>query len=169
VEGPIVTILAGYLASQGYVSAFLVYLIVVAGDVTGDLAWYAAGRWSRLGLDSRWGKYLGITPERLRRVEEHFERHSGKTLLVGKLTQGLGALVLLGAGATRMRPVRFLAFNLLATLPKSLALLLFGYYFGKAYGQAGTILDYAALATVAVIVLVAIAYVVPRRFARQFR
>jgi membrane protein DedA with SNARE-associated domain len=166
-EGPIVTILAGYLASQGYVNAFLAYLIVVTGDITGDLAWYAAGRWGRLGVGSKWARRIGITPERLRRVEEHFERHSGKTLVVGKLTQGLGALVLLGAGATRMRPLRFLVYNLAATLPKSLALLLFGYYFGKAYGRAGTVLDYAALATVAVAVVVAIAYLIPRRFARQ--
>ena len=169
VEGPIVTVLGGYLASQGYVNVFLVYTIVVAGDITGDLAWYAAGRWSRMGIGARWGKYIGVTPDRLQRIEKHFERHSGKTLLLGKLAQGLGPLALLGAGATRMRPGRFLAFNLLATLPKSLVLLLVGYFFGKAYGQAGAVLEYAAWGTIVLAVVVAIVYVVPRRLSRRFR
>ena len=168
VEGPIVTILGGYLVCQGYANPILVYLVVVAGDMTGDLIWYAAGRWSRKGLHSKWARYVGVTPQRLQRIEEHFERHSGKTLVLGKLTQGLGALILMGAGAARMRPLRFLLFNLLATLPKSAALLLFGYYFGKASSRAGSILDYVALATTAVAVIAAIAYLVPRRFARRY-
>ena len=150
-------------------NVFLVYLIVVAGDVTGDLAWYGAGRWSRSGSDRRWGRYLGLNSERLQRIEQHFERHSGKTLVVGKFTQGVGALILFGAGAARMRPRRFLAFNLLATLPKSLGLLLFGYYFGKASGHASTILDYSTLATVMVAVLAVMIFVIPRHFTRQFR
>jgi membrane-associated protein len=169
VEGPVVTIAAGFLASHGYVNAFLVYVVVVAGDATSDLVWYAAGRWSRVGLDFGWGRRLGITAERLRRIEKHFERHSGMTLVLGKLTQGVGVLVLIGAGMTRMRPARFLLYNLMATLPKSLALLLFGYYFGKAYGQAGAVLDYAALVTVAAVMVSAIVCLIPRHFSRQFR
>jgi membrane protein DedA with SNARE-associated domain len=169
VEGPIITILAGYLASLGYVNPFLVYAIVVAGDMTGDLAWYAAGRWGRQRYTGKWSKYVGITPERLLRIEKHFESHSGKTLVLGKLTQAVGALVLVGAGAAGVRPRRFIVFNLLATLPKSLALLLFGYYFGKAYGHAGSVLNYVALGTIALAVLAAMIYLIPRRFARQFR
>jgi membrane-associated protein len=169
VEGPIVTILAGYLVSLGYLDPVLAYVTVVAGDVTGDLAWYAAGRWGRRGIESRLGRLLSITPERMRRVDDHFSRHSGKTLLIGKFTQALGALVLLGAGATRMRPRRFLIFNLAATLPKSLGLLVFGYYFGKASAQAGSVLDLVALGTVMAIVLALLTWFLPRLFARRLQ
>jgi membrane-associated protein len=169
VEGPMVTVLAGYLAYLGHANPVLIYLVVVAGDLTGDFIWYAVGRWGRRALDWKWASYLGITPQRLARIDAHFARHSGKTLLLGKLTQGLGALVLVGAGASRVRASRFLLFNLLATLPKSLALLLFGYFFGKAYTQAGSVLDYAALATVLVALLAAMTYFVPRRFAARLQ
>lgn len=168
-EGPVVTILAGYLVSLGYLDPLLAYATVVAGDITGDLAWYAAGRWGRRGIESRWGKYLGVTPERMRRIEEHFRRHSGKTLLIGKFTQALGALVLFGAGATRVRPQRFLVFNLAATLPKSLALLIFGYYFGKASAQAGSVLNLVALGTAMALVLALLTWFVPRRLARRLQ
>lgn len=169
IEGPIVTVIAGYLAYLGYVNPVLIYLVVVAGDITGDFAWYAAGRWSRRGIGGGWAARFGVTPQRLSRVERHFEKHSGKTLLVGKLTQGIGVLVLAGAGAARMRPGRFVAINLAATLPKSLGLLLFGYYFGRLLTQANSVLDYVAVASVGVVVLAVMAYAVPRRFAGRFQ
>ncbi len=68
-----------------------------------------------------------------------------------------------------MRPRRFLGFNLLATLPKSLALLVFGYYFGKASAPGGSVLDYAALATAMAAVLALMVWFVPRRFARRLQ
>jgi len=142
---------------------------VVAGDVTGDFGWYAAGRWTRLGLDSRWGRYLKITPERLQPLEKHFERHSARTLFLGKLTQGVGFLTLLGAGAARIRPERLVEYSLLGTLPKSLAFLLFGFYFGRAFQRAGTVLEYAGLAAVAAVVILTVTYLIPRRFSKQFQ
>ncbi len=168
VEGPIVSILAGFLCFLGFANPYLVLPIIVAGDITGDCIWYAAGRWGRRGFSGRWARYLGVTPDRLRRIEKHFEKHSGKTLILGKLTQALGALVLVGAGIARVRPRRFIMFNLLATVPKSLALLLVGYFFGRAYGQAASVLNYLALAMAALVVLAVVAYLIPRRFAKQF-
>jgi len=36
VEGPIITVIAGFLITLGYMNIFLVYLIVIAGDLAGD-------------------------------------------------------------------------------------------------------------------------------------
>jgi membrane-associated protein len=168
VEGPIVSILAGFLCSLGYAHLYFLLPIIVAGDLTGDCLWYAAGRWGRRGFGGRWGKFFGVTPERLLRIERHFEKHSGKTLVLGKLTHAVGSLVLVGAGVARVRPRRFLVYNLVATVPKSLALLLVGYFFGRAYGQAASVLNYVAIGTAGLTALGIVAYVVPRRFARQF-
>jgi membrane-associated protein len=168
VEGPSISSLAGFFCSLGYANLYLVFPIIVVGDLTGDCLWYAAGRWGRRGFGARWGKFFGITPERLLRIERHFEKHSGKTLVLGKLTHAVGSLVLVGAGVARVRPRRFIVFNLLATIPKSLVLLLVGYFFGQAYGQAASMLNYLALAMVGIAVLAVVGYVVPKRFARQF-
>ena len=168
-EGPLVTIVAGYLASRGYVDPFLVFAVVVSADLTGDLVLYGAGRWSRRGANVRWGRYLGITRENLELVEHHFRRHGGKTLLAGKAAQLVGALILFAAGAARMRPRRFLAFNVLATVPKSLILVLFGYFFGRAIGRAASALDYATVAFGGAVVLVLTLYVLPRHVLRRFR
>jgi membrane protein DedA with SNARE-associated domain len=58
---------------------------------------------------------------------------AGAMLLFGKLTHSAGFAVLLAAGAARVDLRRFLAFNLLGTLPKVLVLVLLGYWFGRLY------------------------------------
>lgn len=163
VEGPMVTILAGLLASMGRIDFLAAYGIVVAGDLVGDSFHYWLGRSGRTHLLERWGRSVGVTPERVASLERHFGSHSGKTLVAGKLSHGVGSVVLVAAGASRMPFGRYLWFNLVATLPKSLALLLLGYYFGRAYDRLAHYLDGAAVVTAALAVLLALAYIVAHR------
>jgi membrane protein DedA with SNARE-associated domain len=143
-EGPIVSVLAGFLASLGIFNFFLLFFVVVAGDVTGDLAHYAIGRWGRKKFIDRWGKYLGLTNERVLQVEKHFEKHQAKTLLLGKISHGIGGIPLVAAGVARMPLGEFFLINLVATLPKSLALLLLGYFFGRAAARINSIFELVA-------------------------
>lgn len=106
--------------------------------------YYAIGRWGKEQFLKRWGKYVGITPERLAALETHFTKHGGKTLSIGKLTHGIGSVFLAAAGAAEYPYGKFLWFNLLSTLPKSLALLIVGFYFGRAYESLDQYLDYTA-------------------------
>lgn len=147
VEGPIVTIIAGFLASQGHFNLVPVYALIVVGDVVGDTFYYALGRWGRQQVVDRWGKYVGITTERVATLEHHFQHHSGKTLIIGKLSHAVGVAILVAAGAAKMSYGRFVWFNFVGSLPKSLGLLLIGFFFGQAYVQLSRFLDYAALAT----------------------
>jgi len=132
VEGPITTLAAGFLSSLGYLKLIPVYLIVVAGDLGGDTIYYAIGRWGRRPLE-KWGKYIKLTKERIQKLESLFEQHGGKTLIAGKLSHAVGSVVLITAGIAKIPYRKFIWFNLLATLPKSLVLVLIGYYFGNAY------------------------------------
>ena len=74
-EGPIITILAGFLSSLGYLNIFIAYGIVVMGDIVGDSLYYAAGRWSKQFIFTRWGRYIGVTTERMTLLRRFFARH----------------------------------------------------------------------------------------------
>jgi len=143
-EGPIVAVIAGFLSSQDYFSISTVLATLVAGDLVGDTLYYALGRWGRVSFIERWGKYVGVTAEHIRSVDEHFKKHAGKTLMLGKLAHGIGGAILVAAGATAVPYRKFIWFNLLATVPKSLVLVLIGYYIGQAYARIGRYLDYTA-------------------------
>jgi len=81
---------------------------------------------------------LGRNPDRLDRLTDHFRHRGGRILVLGKLTHSAGALVLTAAGAARMPVAPFLFFNLVATVPKSLALLALGICAGHAWERIDT-------------------------------
>ena len=53
-EGPIVTVIAAYMASLGLLNLYAVYVICVLGDLVGDAGIYALGRWGPKTLPGRW-------------------------------------------------------------------------------------------------------------------
>lgn len=141
VEGPIVTVIAGFLTSINQLSFVIAYPLIVAADLVGDSLCYLLGRWGRVAFIERWGRYIGVTHDRIEQVKHHFDRHSGKTLLLGKLLHGIGTSFLVVAGMVRMSYFRFLLFNFIATVPKSLILFLIGYYFGKGISKINSFLE----------------------------
>ena len=45
IEGPVVTIITGFLVSLGFMDFIPAYFTIMAGDLTGDVLYYSAGRW----------------------------------------------------------------------------------------------------------------------------
>lgn len=131
-EGPIITIIAALLASQGYLNIYAVYVVVVASDLAGDVAHYALGRWGTKLL-VRWGPYIKLDQAHLATLAERFHQRGGRTLLFGKFTHAAGFIILIAAGAAKMPFFKFFWYNFLGTLPKSLVFTLVGYFIGHQY------------------------------------
>lgn len=168
IEGPIVTVISAFLSSLGYFNVFAVYALAIIGDFVGDTLYYAAGYYGRKGFIDRWGHYIGITAKRVVRVEGHFHSHSGKTLVLGKLSQGIGAVILVAAGAVKMKYWKFIGYNMVATIPKSFILLLIGLYFGQAYAMISQYMDYTALITIALAVLFTAVYLIMKKVSKEY-
>jgi len=131
VEGPVVTVLAAFLASRDILNVAIVYVIVVFGDLIGDVLHYAVGRWTLRWLAVSRGRWSARLRRRVGALRAPIHSRAGRMLLFGKLTHSAGFAVLLAAGAARVPMARFLGYNLLGTLPKSLVLVLVGYCFGR--------------------------------------
>jgi membrane-associated protein len=168
VEGPIITVIAGFLSSLGVFNIFIAYAVVVVGDIAGDVMYYAIGYYGRQRFVKRWGRFLGITLERVERLEKHFEKHTGKTLIIGKLSHGIGGVVLVAAGIARVPFRKFVWYNFIPTLPKSLILLLIGYYSGESYVRISSYLDYAAIGTTVAAVIFIVIYFMMRRVSKKY-
>ncbi len=145
VEGPIVTIVAGFLVSLGQLNFILAYFLIILGDTIGDCVYYSLGRFGR-GVSPRFLALLGITEPRLKLAQHYFEHHPKKTFAVGKISHGVGVVPLFAAGLIKFPFGRFLFYNVLLTIVKSLLLLVIGYYFGRAAVNIKTYLDYSAVA-----------------------
>ncbi len=132
IEGPAVSIIAGSLAQAGYINVYIVYFLVVLGDIVGDTMYYAIGRFGGLYFIRRWNHILKINTEKVVSLEKTFEKHGPKLIVIGK-TQGLGSIVLMSAGLAKYPYLPFIWYNTLVTLVKSFVLLYVGYAFGKQY------------------------------------
>ncbi|RJT34991.1 DedA family protein [Rahnella woolbedingensis] len=146
-EGPVVTVIAGYFARLEYFSLTAIFAVVIGGEVFGDLLFYSLGRWviRADGQPPGWLARLGLTQERLEKVVRSFDRKGGRMLVLGKLTHSAGALVLTAAGMARMPLVPFLFYNIVAAIPKTLFLLGAGWMFGDIIAQVNDWLAYASL------------------------
>ncbi len=158
-EGPVVTIASGFLVATGHLKALPAFGILIVGDLIGDALFYAFGRSVGTRVLARWAKPNAL--ERARKLQHRFLCKSDRTLVVGKLTHSVGALVLIVAGMVKVSFPRFMTINFLATLPKSLVLLLVGYVIGSGYDLMPQNLTYVYLALL-VIGVVAIYAVLAR-------
>lgn len=167
IEGPIASVIAGFLVAQEILNFYLIYFIILTGDLAGDIAYYALGRWGRNGMISKWGKYLGISEEKVTNLDQHFKNHSGKTILLGKLSHGIGTIFIVAAGMAKMPFRNFLYWSTLGTIPKSLLLLLIGYFFGSALARINTYFDYVAIGSFGLAGLLVLGYYLFIKFIRK--
>lgn len=160
VEGPVVTVFAGILVAHGVLDVAIVYPVVVAGDLMGDLGHYLIGRWLPLLVSFRGWRWTARLRGRAAAMAPLVRANAAKMLLVGKLTHSAGFAVLLAAGAVRVPLARFVGWNFAGTLPKSAVLLIAGYWFGRVLLSSH---DEVAVAGVAGFALALIAFILMAR------
>jgi membrane protein DedA with SNARE-associated domain len=154
-EGPIVTVIAAYLAQQGYMNVLAVYLVCVVGDLFGDSLLYALGRYGATRLPGRLTRWLGLTKAREVALTAHFAAKGGRTLLLGKWTHSAGMPIMVASGMARMNFATYLWFNLLGTLPKTLLFVVLGFFLGAAYSAIDTYIYRTSLVLLLFVLLAA--------------
>ena len=144
IEGPILTVIAGFLVTMGYFNPFVVYPIVVIGDMLGDSLFYVIGRWSSGPFMRRFGPKIKMTPKRTEQVRNYFHKNHKKALIFSKLVHGVGSAGLLIAGGLKVPWRRFVITCGIVTIIQSVILLFLGILFGHAYDQIAAYLNYYA-------------------------
>ena len=139
-------LIGGVVAGQGQISIYvligLVWFCAVAGDVTS----YALGRRLGRGFLERHGPRLKITEERLRYVEDFFDRRGGVTILIGRFIGLVRAIAPFIAGASRMQLRKFLPYDVLGAGLWSTLFCLLGYFFWQSLDTVETYIGAGAAA-----------------------
>jgi membrane-associated protein len=129
IEGPVVSIVTGFLAAQGYFDWYWALVLLICGDVIGDVMYYWIGRTGVAPLAGL-GRWCGMTGVVSQALQHDLRLNATRMLLVGKWTHSVGFAVLIGSGMLRLPLQRFILVNLLASVPKSGVLLGLGYFAG---------------------------------------
>jgi membrane-associated protein len=168
IEGPIITILSGFLASLHYLNPVFTYALLVVGDIVGDILHYLIGKYWGQERMRKWGRIFGYNEKAEKYVENHFMHHKGKTFLFGKISHGFGTAIQIAAGIAKVDFKEFLWWNVLATFPKTLILFLIGFYAGSSYVRINQYLGMIGLAMAGVVAALVVGYVLLSKFSTKY-
>lgn len=158
-SGDIVIFAGGWLSNTGRLNLAAVIATGAVGASCSDNAMYWIGRKGGRPLINRvlkmplLSKVLDV--KHLSQVEEYFEAHGGKTVMVGRVGPGMRSATPLFAGVSRMSYPRFLAFNSTAIILWAIFYGIAGAVFGEYWNEV-----LAAVRSVGVVILAFVALTV---------
>lgn len=138
---------AAYIASKpdSHLNIFLVVLFGTIGALIGAYINYFLALW--LGrpvmyklADSKLGKLLLLSSEKIKKSEQYFNDHGKTSTFIGRLVPGIRQLISLPAGLARMNFASFTFYTILGAGSWNIILALLGYL---AHGQADLINKYS--------------------------
>jgi undecaprenyl-diphosphatase len=167
--GETFVMLAGAVAGVGTTSIVLTIAIVWFSAWAGDTTSFFIGR--RLGRDFvlKHGPRVPLVPithERFEGVEKFFDKHGGKTILIGRFIGLVRALAPFIAGSSGMRYRAFVPYSILGTGAWAAAFCLLGYALSQSLDKAGKIAGTGAL-IFGTLVAIVVGSVVVSRYLRE--
>ncbi len=151
---------AAYIASKpdSHLNIFLVVLFGTLGALIGAYINYFLALW--LGrpvmykiADSKFGKILLLSSEKIIKAETYFNDHGKVSTFIGRLIPGIRQLISLPAGLARMNFLSFTLYTLLGAGIWNVILALLGYI---AHGQADLINTYSHELSIAILAILGV-------------
>lgn len=133
IEGPLVTTAGGVAAALGYYNIFIIILLAVGGDIGGDFLYYGIGYNFNKIIKSGKLSFIGITLNRVNKIEELLHKKITKAVIFVKLAPVIGPPGLMILGAVRAPFKKFTKIALSIAIPKSTAYALLGFYSAATY------------------------------------
>lgn len=152
---------AAYVASKpdSKLNIFLVVLFGTLGALIGAYINYFLALWLGRPIihklaDSKFGKLMLLSSEKVQQAEDYFNKHGNMSTFVGRFIPGIRQLISLPAGLARMNFVSFTIYTFLGAGIWNFVLAMLGYI---AHGQADLINKYShELSIIIVVLLVAV-------------
>ena len=165
--GETVVLVGGVIAGEGRIEILPLIGLVWACAALGDSLSFLIGRRLGRGFLLRHGPKVRLTRDRLGRVEGYFERHGGKTILVGRFVGIVRPVAPFIAGSSGMRYTAFIPYSVLGTGLWSALYCLLGYIFYRSFDTVAKVAGQATLGFAVVVAVVAGAVYAYRRLRHE--
>src|SRR3990167_4454917 len=133
IEGMNTIILAGFLASIGSVALLPAFLLSVLGVIINGYIWYMVGYFAGAKPIDKWGRKDPKSRKIIEKVEEYFEKYSGRAIIFTKFTFSLTIATLIMAGSLKYNLKKFTLYNFIGSVGWVMVTLFIGYFFGESY------------------------------------
>ncbi len=129
--GETALVIAAAYAGAGRLNIALVIICAAAGAIIGDAGGYWIGRRFGRPFVEKYGKWLHLTPARMKKLETLFHRHGAMTVFFGRFFSLLRTYAALFAGIWHMSYKKFLLYNAMGGIVWALCFGMLGYLFGQ--------------------------------------
>ena len=153
--GETTVIVGGVIAGQGEIDLIPLIGIVWFACILGDTTSFFIGRRLGRGFLLRHGPKIKLDEQRIEQVESYFDRHGGKTILIGRFIGLVRAVSPFVAGSSGLAYRRFIPFSVIGCGLWSSLFCVLGFIFYRSFDRIASIAGKATMAfgiTVAVIV-----------------
>ncbi|QKF61228.1 DedA family protein [Campylobacter curvus] len=143
---------AGYLVHKGEMNLVFAFLAGVGGSLAGAVFNYYLCYFFGRELILKYGKFVGITDEKMAKFEAFFNKHGEISTFNCRLIPGIRQYISLPAGLAKMNLAKFCLFTALGAGIWVAILLGVGYFLGTNY-------DHGTLSHIVIALLVAVAFI----------
>lgn len=168
IEGPVVSILVGFLVYSGIFSFWPAFIILLFGDIVPDTIYF----------------YIGYFSDRSKFIQKHFlqseffvnnfsvirklwNKHPNKTMIFGKLAYGMAIPFLISAGMVKMSYKKFISYTIPITMFQYGVIMFIGYYLGSSYERGIKYIDYAYFLLAFFVIIFIIFYILLAKYAQR--
>jgi len=152
---------AGYLAHKGEMSLVLAFISGTLGSLLGAIFNYYLCYFFGREIVLKYGKFVGITHEKMDKFEAFFNKHGEISTFNSRLIPGIRQYISLPAGLAKMNIFRFCLFTTLGAGIWCAILLVVGYFLGSNPDKQ-TLLT-ITIALLAVVAIISAIYIVKQR------
>lgn len=123
--------LIGYLVYKGDLHLLLAYSSALFGSMTGITLSYIIGKTFGHFIFKKFGSFLHITDERLKKTHDWFEKKGKWSLVIGYFIPGIRHIIAIIAGTSKLELWEFGLFAYSGAFIWSFAFFSIGYFFGE--------------------------------------
>ncbi len=126
-------LLAGYLAYLGFADFWTVVFVLSTSIVAADICGYTVGRIAGDFLDEKIFGRFEVTRNLLLKGKRYIDRSGEKVVLLTRPIWGVRFIVPIMMGHFRMNLKRFVFYDIIASIPYTLAFIALSYYLGSVF------------------------------------
>ncbi|MDL2341673.1 MAG: DedA family protein [Patescibacteria group bacterium] len=114
--GETILIAASVYAGLGQLNIIVVAITAIIACIIGDNIAFAIGHYGGERVVLKYGRYILLTPERLHKAQEFFNKYGGPVVTVARFVAGFRQLNGIVAGTAEMKWPKFLLYNSLGAV-----------------------------------------------------
>ena len=122
---------AGFLVWEGRFSFASVVLWGAIGNLIGSIAAYALGFYGGRPLLEKYGKYILISGEEIKKADDWFKKYGNFSIFISRMLPVIRTFISLPAGVARMPFWKFSLYTFLGSLPWAFVLTYLGVISGE--------------------------------------